>query len=190
MCLKKNRNLTMLLFMCYLVNLFRIFAHQESILTNTYNCQKMKVLMICLGNICRSPLAEGILKDKITKNNLDWTVDSAGTGNWHVGEKPDKRSIAVARKHQIDLTDQRARQFQKADLDTFDLILAMDKSNYRDIMKHAKTDEQRAKIQLILNFSRPYSDLEVPDPYFDNNFDLVFDLLDTACEAVIKKHID
>ena len=177
----------MLLFMCYVVNLFCIFAHQESILANTNKYQKMKVLMICLGNICRSPLAEGILKDKIAKNNLDWTVDSAGTGSWHVGEKPDQRSVAVARKHHIDLTDQRARQFQKSDLDDFDLILAMDKSNYRDIMKHAKTDEQRAKIQLILNFSRPYSDLEVPDPYYDNSFDLVFDLLDTACEAVIKK---
>lgn len=146
--------------------------------------------MICLGNICRSPLAEGILKDKIAKNNLDWIVDSAGTGGWHVGEKPDSRSIAVARKHNIDLTYQRARQFQAADLDAFDLILAMDKSNYRDVVKQAKTDEQREKVKLMLNFSRPYSDLEVPDPYYDNSFDLVFDLLDTACEAVIKKYAD
>jgi protein-tyrosine phosphatase len=150
----------------------------------------MKILMICLGNICRSPLAEGILKDKIAKNNLDWIVDSAGTGGWHVGEKPDSRSIAVARKHNIDLTYQRARQFQAADLDAFDLILAMDKSNYRDVVKQAKTDEQREKVKLMLNFSRPYSDLEVPDPYYDNSFDLVFDLLDTACEAVIKKYAD
>ena len=145
----------------------------------------MKILMVCLGNICRSPLAEGVLQDKIVENNLDWTVDSAGTGGWHVGELPDNRSIAIARKHAIDLTKQRARQFQKADLDAFDLILAMDKSNLRDILKQAKTDEQRAKVQLILNFSRPYSDLEVPDPYYDNNFELVYDLLDKACEGVI-----
>ena len=144
--------------------------------------------MICLGNICRSPLAEGILKDKITKNKLNWHVDSAGTGGWHVGEKPDARSIAIARKYQIDLTDQRARQFQPSDLDTFDLIIPMDKNNYRDVLKHATTDEQRAKIQLMLNFSRPYSDLEVPDPYYDNSFDLVFDLLEAACDALVRKY--
>ena len=146
----------------------------------------MKILMICLGNICRSPLAEGILKDKIADNKLDWTVDSAGTGSWHVGELPDHRSVAIAQKHHIDLTKQRARQFQKADLDDFDLVLAMDKSNLRDILKQAKTDEQRAKVKLILNFSRPYSDLEVPDPYYDNSFELVYELLDEACEAVIR----
>lgn len=145
----------------------------------------MKILMICLGNICRSPLAEGVLQDKIKENNLDWTVDSAGTGGWHIGELPDHRSIAIARKHHIDLTKQRARQFQKEDLDNFDLVLAMDKSNLRDILKHAKTDEQRAKVKLILNFSRPYSDLEVPDPYYDNSFELVHKLLDEACEAII-----
>ncbi len=141
--------------------------------------------MICLGNICRSPLAEGVLKHKLAQKELDWHVDSAGTGGWHAGELPDKRSIAIARKYNIDLTDQRARQFQKGDLDTFDLILTMDKSNYRDIQRFAKTDAQRAKIHLIMNFSRPNSDLEVPDPYYDNRFQLVYDLLDEACEAVV-----
>jgi protein-tyrosine phosphatase len=145
----------------------------------------MKILMICLGNICRSPLAEGILKDKVAKHKLDWQIDSAGTGGWHVGELPDSRSIAVARKYQIDLTDQRARQFRKTDFDNFDLILAMDKSNFRNILKMAQTDEQRAKIHLILNFSRPESDGEVPDPYYDNRFDVVYEMLDEACEAVI-----
>ena len=141
--------------------------------------------MICLGNICRSPLAEGILQDKIVKNNLNWTVDSAGTGGWHVGELPDHRSVAIARKYHIDLTRQRARQFQREDLDAFDLILAMDKSNLRYILKYAETDEQRAKARLILNFSRPQSDFEVPDPYYDNSFELVYGLLDEACEGVI-----
>jgi protein-tyrosine phosphatase len=148
----------------------------------------MKVLMICLGNICRSTLAEGVLKKKIAEKKLDWHVDSAGTGGWHAGELPDNRSIAIARKYNIDLTDQRARQFQKADLDIFDLILTMDKSNYRDIQRFAKTDEQRAKIHLIMNFSRPNSHLEVPDPYYDNRFQLVYDLLDEACEAVVDKY--
>jgi protein-tyrosine phosphatase len=145
----------------------------------------MKVLMVCLGNICRSPLAEGVLKNKVKEHQLDWEVDSAGTGGWHAGELPDSRSIAVAKKYGIDLTDQRARQFQKSDLDTFDLILTMDKSNFKDIQRFAKTDEQRAKIHLIMNFSRPETDFEVPDPYYDNRFQLVYDLLDEACEKLI-----
>ena len=144
--------------------------------------------MICLGNICRSTLAEGVLKKKIAEKKLDWHVDSAGTGGWHAGELPDNRSIAIARKYNIDLTDQRARQFKKGDLDTFDLILTMDKSNYRDIQRFAQTDAQRAKIHLIMNFSRPDSDFEVPDPYYDNRFELVYDLLDEACEAVVDKY--
>jgi protein-tyrosine phosphatase len=144
----------------------------------------MKVLMICLGNICRSPLAEGVLKKKIAEKQLDWEVDSAGTGGWHVGSLPDKRSIDVAKKHGIDLTDQRARKFVRSDLDTFDLVLTMDRENYNDIQRFAKTDEHRAKTHLIMNFSRPNSDFEVPDPYYDNRFQLVYDLLDEACEAV------
>jgi protein-tyrosine phosphatase len=144
----------------------------------------MKILMICLGNICRSPLAEGILKKKIAQKKLDWAVDSAGTGGWHAGELPDKRSIEVGRKHHVDITGQRARQFQMTDFDIFDLILAMDKSNLRDIQRLAKTDAHLAKIYMIMNFSRPDSDFEVPDPYYDNRFQLVYDLLDEACEAV------
>ncbi|MDZ7877750.1 MAG: low molecular weight protein-tyrosine-phosphatase [Saprospiraceae bacterium] len=147
----------------------------------------MKVLMICLGNICRSPLAEGILKHKVAKQQLDWQVDSAGTGDWHVGDLPDRRSIAIAKKYGIDLTDQRARQFQKSDLDTFDLILAMDKNNQQDILRFAKTETQRAKVQLIMNFSRPNSDLGVPDPYYDNRFQLVYDLLNETCEAIVAR---
>lgn len=148
----------------------------------------MKVLMVCLGNICRSPLAEGVLKHKTKKLGLNWHVDSAGTGDWHVGELPDKRSIAVAKKYGIDLTDQRARHFKKHDLDTFDLILVMDKDNYYDIVRHVKTDEQRQKVQFIMNFARPNSNAIVPDPYYDNRFELVYQLLDEACDAVIKAH--
>ena len=149
----------------------------------------MKVLMVCLGNICRSPLAEGILKHKIRKKGLDWHIDSAGTGGWHAGELPDRRSIAIAQKNGIDITDQRARKFRAADLDNFDLILTMDYANYSDVKRYAKTSEQQDKIMLIMNFIRPDSDEEVPDPYYDDRFELVFDMLDRACEAVILKSL-
>ena len=148
----------------------------------------MKVLMVCLGNICRSPLAEGILKHKAQKLGLNWQVDSAGTGDWHIGELPDHRSIAIAKKYSIDLTDQRARLFKRPDLDVFDLDLVMDKSNYQDILQFAKTDAQRQKVQLIMNFARPNSNEIVPDPYLDNRFELVFQLLDEACDAVIGEY--
>jgi len=115
----------------------------------------MKILMVCLGNICRSPLAEGIMKEKVEAAGLDWEVDSAGTGSWHVGKRPDRRSIAVAKNHQLDITDQRARQFEAADLDAYDLIFAMDASNYQDICRLTNTDVQKQKIQLIMNMVDP-----------------------------------
>jgi protein-tyrosine phosphatase len=148
----------------------------------------MKVLMICLGNICRSPLAEGILKYKLQQNGNGWYVDSAGIGGWHAGELPDRRSIAIAKKRGIDITDQRARKFQPADLDNFDLILAMDEENYDDLMRTTKTEKQRQKIDLIMHFSRPNSQTIVPDPYYDNRFELVFDLLNEACDEIVKKY--
>ena len=148
----------------------------------------MKILMVCLGNICRSPLAEGILKHKIREKGLDWYVDSAGTGGWHAGELPDQRSIKIAQKYGVDITDQRARQFKTADLDNFDVILAMDNANLKDLKYYAKHPEQKEKIQLIMNFARPQSDEEVPDPYYDNRFQVVYDLLDEACDAVIEKY--
>lgn len=149
----------------------------------------MKILMVCLGNICRSPLAEGILKTKIREKRLNWKVDSAGTGSWHVGELPDSRSVATARKNGINITDQRARQFRAADLDEFDLILTMDRSNYRDVLRFVKTEEQRNKVQLIMDFVFPNKNSEVPDPYWDDEgFDKVFQLLDNACEALIEKY--
>jgi protein-tyrosine phosphatase len=148
----------------------------------------MRVLMICLGNICRSPLAEGILKHKLQESGKDWYVDSAGIGGWHSGELPDRRSTAIAKKNGIDITDQRARKFQPSDLDNFDLILAMDENNYEDLIRFAINEKQRKKIDLIMNFSRPNRNDIVPDPYYDNRFELVFTLLDEACDAIVKKY--
>ena len=141
--------------------------------------------MVCLGNICRSPLAQGILQNKINQSGLNWEVDSAGTSRWHLGEKPDPRSITTARHHGIDISKQRARQILKEDLDRFDLILAMDSSNYNDILRLASQKSEKAKIELMLNYSFPGENRAVPDPYFDGGFDHVFDLLDDACDKLI-----
>ena len=147
----------------------------------------MKILMVCLGNICRSPLAEGILKHKIAQHSLDWTVESAGTGSWHVGELPDHRSVAIARKYGIDISDQRARQFSAADLKEFDLIFAMDSSNYRNIISKANSVEDEKKVQMIMNTVNPGYNQNVPDPYYNSDgFELVFQMLDEACDKIIE----
>ncbi len=146
-----------------------------------------RVLMVCLGNICRSPLAEGILKSKVDRNSV--FVDSAGTGAWHSGELPDKRSIAVAKKYGIDLTDQRARLFLVEDFDKFDHIYVMDQSNYKNVCRLAPNDEAINKVQLILNESYPDENLEVPDPYYggDQGFENVYKMLDEACLKIKNK---
>ena len=145
--------------------------------------------MVCLGNICRSPLAEGILKRKLEDRGLDWTVDSAGTGFWHIGEPPDPRSVSTARKYGLDISRQRARQIEPSDLDNFDLILAMDSSNYQDILRLANSGQQENKVEMILNYINPGANDNVPDPYWnDDGFDQVFHMLDEACERVIERH--
>ncbi len=146
-----------------------------------------KILMVCLGNICRSPLAEGILKSKLNTEN--YFVDSAGTGAWHSGELPDKRSIAVAKKYGIDLTNQRARLFLVEDFDTFDKIYVMDKSNYVNVCRLAPSQNHLDKVELILNESNPGKDFEVPDPYYggDHGFENVFKMLNEACDKIKEK---
>lgn len=147
----------------------------------------MKILMVCLGNICRSPLAEGILQQEADARGLGWQVDSAGTGSWHIGDAPDSRSIEVAHRNGVDISKQRARQLQAKDLDDFDLILAMDAQNYQDISRIATTAEQREKIKLITSFAYPNKNKAVPDPYYGKmkNFEEVFDLLQFSCEKLI-----
>jgi protein-tyrosine phosphatase len=157
----------------------------------TFNGQSstMKILMVCLGNICRSPLAEGIMQHLIDQNQLDWEVDSAGTGSWHVGQLPDERSREVALKNGIDISNQRARQFHFPDLEHFDLIFAMDSHNYQDIIMLANSEEERAKVKLIMNEAVPGRNINVPDPYWDDNgFDKVFGMLYEACEKVLENY--
>jgi protein-tyrosine phosphatase len=149
----------------------------------------MKVLMVCLGNICRSPLAEGILKNKVENMGLSWMVDSAGTGDYHVGSQPDSRSIAVADKYKIDISGQKARQFKTKDFSDFDLILVMDASNYRNVVNLARNDEDVSKVDLIMNLASPGQNIEVPDPYWNNDgFEQVFAMLDKACDLLIEKY--
>ena len=146
----------------------------------------MKILMVCLGNICRSPLAEGILQSKVS---ADIKVDSAGTAAYHVGELPDIRSIAVARKYGIDLTSQRARKFSVNDFDAFDLIYAMDESNYQNILALARSGSDKQKVQMILNEVQPNSNKDVPDPYYGGSkgFENVYQMLDEACQIIANK---
>ena len=148
----------------------------------------MKILMVCLGNICRSPLAEGIMKHKAQEHQLNWEIDSAGTGAWHIGELPDRRSIAKARQYGIDITDQRARQLREKDLADFDLILTMDESNYRNALRLANTKEEEAKVKMIMDSVAPGTHQSVPDPYWDDNgFEEVYQMLNKACGRIIKE---
>lgn len=145
----------------------------------------VRVLMVCLGNICRSPLAEGILASKTSTDTI--LVDSAGTAGYHVGNPPDPRSIAVARENGIDISRQRCRRFSVSDFENFDYIFAMDRSNLSDLHAMARNQEDRSKVSLILDRSGMQTK-EVPDPYYGgkDGFKKVFDLLDAACEDIIR----
>lgn len=148
---------------------------------------KTKILMVCLGNICRSPLAEGILKSKIDTHTV--FVDSAGTGHWHVGQLPDPRSIEIAKNHGIDLTNQRGRQFTQKDFEDFDFIFVMDASNKENVLQLAKNTSEAKKVQLILDEIFPFENVDVPDPYYggDQGFESVYQMLDQACEEIVKR---
>jgi len=139
-----------------------------------------KILMVCLGNICRSPLAEGIMRSKLSSTHF--FIDSAGTSGFHSGNAPDPRSIEVAQKNGLDISQQKSRPFRAYDLEEFDVIFVMDKANYRDVIRHVQNEDERQKVKLILNY--PNSETkEVPDPYYGgkNGFDHVYNLLEKAC---------
>lgn len=147
----------------------------------------VRVLMVCLGNICRSPLAEGILKSKVDSTKVK--IDSAGTGGWHVGELPDIRSIEVARKNLIDITDQRCRKFSYLDFEEYDLIYVMDSSNFSDVMDLAVNEKDREKVRLILDEIHPGDNRDVPDPYYGGpqGFDNVYAMLNEACDRIANR---
>lgn len=140
----------------------------------------MKILMVCLGNICRSPLAHGIFEHVVNEKKLGWTVDSAGTGDWHIGNPPDHRSVAVARKNNIDISQQRAQHFTGDLFDQFDKIFVMDRQNYKDVIRLAKSQDQIDKVSLFLD------DDVVPDPYYDDAlFEPVYRLVYDRCVELV-----
>jgi protein-tyrosine phosphatase len=151
---------------------------------------KMKILMVCLGNICRSPLGEGILDDKAKKAGLDWEVDSAGTGSYHIGDPPHRLSQKVAKMHGIDISKQMCRQFKKEDMPGFDKIYAMDREVYHDIKRMSGGLWNASKTDLLLNELYPGTDLGVPDPWYggEKDFEEVYEMIDKACDAIIEKH--
>lgn len=142
----------------------------------------MKILMVCLGNICRSPIAHGVLEHLAREKGLNWVIDSAGTGNWHIGEQPDKRSIAIAKKFGVDLSNQRGRQFDVSDFEKYDHILVMDYNNLNDVRTLASSEEEQKKVSLFLK------DGIVPDPYYDDDqFEPVYLMVEKRCKQIIEE---
>ena len=146
-----------------------------------------RILMVCLGNICRSPLAEGIFKSKLDPHKFE--VDSAGTSAYHEGEGPDQRSIEVAQKNGLDISDQRSRPFTKKDFQEFDHIFVMDASNYEDVIAMAQNEEERQKVSLILNKIFPGEEQSVPDPYHNSidGFKQVYEMLEESCTVIAEE---
>lgn len=147
----------------------------------------IRILMVCLGNICRSPLAEGILKSKLPESGF--FVDSAGTANYHIGRQPDHRSIETAKKSGVDITYQRGRQFVVSDFDDFDYIYAMDSTNFNDIISLSRNINDASKIKLILDELTDVDIADVPDPYYGGSqgFENVYRILDSACNIIANK---
>ena len=141
-----------------------------------------RVLFVCTGNICRSPTAEGVLRHLASARGLALHVESAGTGDWHVGQPPDERALHHARRRGYDLSAQRARQVRAADFETFDLIVAMDRGHLRALLRHCPP-EHRAKVRLFLEGE------DVPDPYFGGaeGFEQVLDLVEAACRSLLEE---
>src|SRR5690625_43257 len=147
----------------------------------------MKFLMICLGNICRSPLAEGILKEKIKAANLPWEVDSAGTSGWHDGNPPDPRSIEIADKYGIDISDQVSSKISSIDIDDVDRVLVVDEQDLQDVLRDCDTDEERANVKNFMSYLPDPPIIDVPDPYFGTvGFDEVYQMLDEGCTRLFE----
>jgi protein-tyrosine phosphatase len=145
--------------------------------------------MVCLGNICRSPIADGLLLRKIKEQNLDAQVDSAGTANYHIGKAPDSRMIQTAAAHGTPIEFLRARQFSNQDFENFDHILVMDQSNFENVIRLAQNADDRKKVQFLLDYLYPNQKVAVPDPYYGGleDFEKVYQLVDSATDALIQK---
>lgn len=141
--------------------------------------------MVCLGNICRSPIAEGVMQHLASAHNLDWVVDSAGTSSFHSGDAPHRDSIAICKEHGIDIRRQRSRPLREADFDHFDSILVMDDSNYENVLKKSPNPSSKSKVHMLLSFASETDVREVPDPYYVGGFDYVYDLIEKACQGYI-----
>ena len=145
--------------------------------------QKTRILFVCLGNICRSPMAEGTFRHLVQREGLEHLIeiDSAGTGAWHIGEMPDERAMAAAAMRGIDISDQRARKVRQEDFEYYDLLLVMDQENHMNLIRMAPP-EQRYKVKLFLEYAPDQPDREVPDPYYGGpqGFDYVLDLVEAA----------
>jgi len=148
--------------------------------------KNFKILMVCLGNICRSPVAHGVMQSLVAQESLNWEIDSAGTSGFHDGEHPDPRSMASAKKNGIDISQQISRKVTTADLDYFDYIFVMDKNNLKDVERIA-TEEQKQKIHLFLEYGEIEDPIEVPDPYYSDGFDYVYGLIEKASKTILNK---
>lgn len=149
----------------------------------------MKILMVCMGNICRSPIAHGLLLHKCEQIGLNWEIDSAGTSNWHEGELPNPKSIAVMKQNGIDITQQRSRPICKEDLAHYDLLFVMDGSNFEEVVNMANNESEIAKVKWILNEVSPGLNRAVPDPYghSEKEYQEVYTLLDEATDKIIER---
>lgn len=147
------------------------------------------ILFVCTGNICRSPLAEGIMREKLEQSGIHAVVDSCGFESFHAGDAPDPRAQTVARKHGIDISGHRARLFRVSDFDNFEQICVMDASHYQKVMRHARSEHDRARVDYTLNALHPGRNEEVMDPWYHDMkaFEEVFALLDKACEAMVSR---
>ena len=151
----------------------------------------MKILMVCLGNICRSPMAEGILRKKVEEKGLGIEVDSAGFESYHSGESPDPRAVLTAKSHSVEISNIRSRVFKYSDFKKFDKIYVMDRNNYEDVMSVARTDEDRSRVDYILNLVYPNENRSVKDPYYGgmNGFENVFRELELSCEVICTQYL-
>lgn len=149
----------------------------------------MNILFVCLGNICRSPIAHGLLLKKFHTNGIEGTVDSAGFESFHINDSPDPRAIQTAQNHGIDISSKKARLFSVEDFDTFDEIYVMDLKNYRDVMYFARNEADKRKVDYIMNLISPGKDEAVPDPYYGtiDACEKVYQILDKATDVLVQR---